>query len=181
MKIIPDKLTFWPSRYRYISYAIAMIVLSAFHLIAVNFLSISGVTPDLLLILCVWITISEGPMAGMLAGFLIGVYFDVITMGIIGTGAFAKTISAFISGFFYKEEKHDKIIKSPMFLLIVFIASSAHNFIFYLFYLAPSQMEFITFFLKFGIANSFYTSIFAIFAILFKIPKTQLKFLKRKN
>lgn len=182
MKLISDKkFDLFPVKYRYIIYAVAMLILSAMQFVVSNFLSIAEVTPDLLLILCIWITISEGQFAGLFAGFFIGLFWDIISMQIIGSNAFSKTVAVFVAGFFYKEGKHEQILMSYMFIIISIVSSIAHNFVYFLFYLVPGQISFLSYFLKYVIANSIYTSFFAIFAILFKMPKNKLLFLKREK
>ena len=118
MKIISDKsLNLKPVRDRYIGYGIALVALTILHLLVVDLLSIKEITPDLLIILCVWISIVEGQFTGLFAGFIIGLFFDYITNSIIGTNAFAKTLVGFIAGFFYREGRHDQIIRSYLFYI----------------------------------------------------------------
>src|SRR5690606_37603981 len=88
---------------RYVAYALIAIVLSLIQFSLLNFVVVQGITPDLLLILVVWIAIREGRFTGTIAGFLIGLTLDIITFDLIGINAFTKTIAGFIAGSFFQE------------------------------------------------------------------------------
>ena len=169
--IINPKKYLSPTAWRYIGYAILAIVLSIVHLVMINFIQVGGLTPDFLLILCIWIAIREGQFTGLFAAFLIGLFFDFISSDVIGTNALSKTVAAFIAGFFYKEGKASQIIHSFPFLIIVLACSFVHNIVYFFFYIKSSQLNFFNFFIKYGIALSFYTTVFATFVVLFKIPR----------
>lgn len=153
---------------RYAVYALIAIVLSLIQFSLLNFIEVQGITPDLLLVLCVWISIREGRFAGIIAGFLIGLTLDIVSFDLVGINAFTKTIAGFISGSFYQEGKEQLILHGLKFLLIVFISSFVHNLIYFFFYIKLSDITFISFFVKYGVAFSFYTTVFAIIPMLVK-------------
>lgn len=159
---------------RYIIYLIIAVVLSVFDIVILDFVAAWGVTPDLLLILCVWITLREGQFQGMIAAFLCGLLFDIISFEVIGTNALAKTVAAMIAGWFYNENKISMNLESYRFLIIIFICSIFHNMLYYFLYMKFSEISFFSFFVKYGIGTSIYTTIFAIFPMLLKIPKKRL-------
>lgn len=151
---------------RYIYYAIIALILSVLQVLFLDLISVGGITPDLLLILCVWITLTEGRLAGLFAGFAVGLIFDIISMDVIGTNALAKTIAVFAAGLFYREGTMEHKIGRFRFLGIVFLSSVIHNLVYFFFYLRPSELDYMSFFMKYGIAMSSYTTVFAIFAML---------------
>ena len=153
---------------RYVIYALLAVVLSLVQFALLNFVEVQGITPDLLLILCVWIAIREGRFSGTVVGFLIGVTLDIVSFDLIGINAFTKTIAGFVAGSFYKEGKELIILHSPKFLLIVFVSSFIHNLIYFFFYIKLSDITFFSFFMKYGIAFSFYTTVFAVIPMLIK-------------
>lgn len=153
---------------RYAVYALLAIILSFVQFSLLNFVVVQGISPDLLLVLCVWISIREGRFTGTIAGFLIGLTLDIISFDLIGINAFTKTIAGFIAGSFYQEGKEQLILHGLKFLLIVFISSVVHNMIYFFFYIKLSSITFITFFLKYGVAFSLYTTVFAIVPMLTK-------------
>lgn len=153
---------------RYIVYAVLAIILSLVQFALLNFVEVQGITPDLLLILCAWISIREGRFAGTVAGFLIGLTLDIVSFELVGINAFTKTIAGFVAGSFYKEGKELMILHGLKFLLIVFISSFIHNLIYFFFYIKLSNLTFLSFFLKFGVAFSFYTTVFAVIPMLIR-------------
>jgi rod shape-determining protein MreD len=157
---------------RFINYGIVALLLSIFNVIFLQFISVGGITPDLLLILCVWIALAEGQFAGLFAGFFIGLLFDLVSSDVIGTNALAKTIAAFIAGWFYKEGKSEQTIGKFQFLLILFLCSIVHNLIYFFFYLKTSEASYLEFILKYGLAVSLYTTVFGIFAMFIRIRRS---------
>ena len=155
----------------YVKYATVALLLSVVHVVFLDLISVGGITPDLLLILCIWIVLSEGALPGLFAAFVIGVLFDIVSSDVIGTNALAKTVAAFIAGWFYREGTLDHRIGKFRFLLIVFLCSLTHNLVYFFFYIKLSEVSYISFFLKYGIAISSYTTVFAIFAMLFRLSR----------
>lgn len=159
------------SRKKLLIYPILAILLGLTQISIINFLEIGNVSPNLMIILIVWITIREGQFIALYSAFLIGIFYDIIKMDVIGTNALSLLITAFVSGFFYKEGKSELIIRSFKFLIIVLIGAIFHNIIYYLLYLKISSISFWNFFLKYGIASSFYTTVFSFFPIFLSFRK----------
>jgi rod shape-determining protein MreD len=159
---------------RYTTYTMVALLLAVLDVILLDFISVGGLTPDLLLILVVWITLSEGQFVGLFAAFACGILYDVISVDIIGSNALAKVVVALIAGWFWKENSVQQNIGSYRFLIIVLISSIVHNLIYFFMYIKYSEINFLPFFLKYGIAISLYTTVFAIFPMLFKIPRNRI-------
>lgn len=156
---------------RFIIYGILAVVISVIQVLTFQLISIEGITPDLLIILVVWISLYEGKLHGLFAGFIIGLIFDFISFDVIGTNALSKTVAAFVAGWFYVRDKEDIITGSYKFPLITLLAAFLHNIIYYFFYIQPSELEFRSFFLQYGIASTFYTAVFSLFVMFFKLKK----------
>jgi rod shape-determining protein MreD len=161
---------------KYVFYALAALLIVIFQISVVNLIEIGGLTPNLMIILVVWISLSEGQFTGIFAGFLAGLIFDVATFDLIGTNALAQTITAFIAGFFYRKGKEDLTLRRYSFVMTVFISSFFHNIIYFFLYLKLSELDFFSFFFKYGIATSLYTTVFAVIVILLKLPKNRINF-----
>ncbi|MBI5326600.1 MAG: rod shape-determining protein MreD [Ignavibacteriae bacterium] len=171
MKIIFDKKGKKSPAVRYTYYAIAALILSVVNIALLDFIAVGTLTPDFLLILCVWIAITEGQFIGIVAGFLCGILFDFISHDVIGTNALAKTAAAFAAGWFFKENKANVTIGSFRFLAIIFVCSLVHNMIYFFFYIKSTEISFFPFFLKYGLATSLYTTVFAVFPMLVKLQR----------
>lgn len=156
---------------RFVYYSIAALLIIVFQISIVNLIEVGGLTPNLMIILVVWITLSEGQFVGLFAGFLAGLVFDIATFDLVGTNALAQTINAFIAGYFHKEGKEDLTLRRFGFVVTVFIGSVCHNLAYFFLYLKLSELDFINFFFKYGIATSLYTTVFGVIAILIKLPR----------
>ena len=132
-------------------------------------------TPDLFIIFVIWLTLKEGTYFGLFAGFFIGLLFDIISVDIIGTNALAKTVAAFIAGFFYKERETSKITKSNKFILITLLVTLIHNLIYFFFYIKTSDQNFMVFYLRYGLSATLYTTFCASLVFLFQIPSNHIK------
>jgi len=158
---------------RYLSYAFAAMILSIVHVVFLDTLAVGGMTPDLLVVLCAYIAIREGQFAGVIAGFCIGLFFDIVSFDLIGTNALAKTVVGFFAGYFYKEGFYKETIGGLKYLFIVFVANLINNAIYYLIFIKPMELSFLQFFLRFGIAMSFYTTVFAVFVMLMNYKRKE--------
>lgn len=148
---------------RFVAYGILALVLSLVHVVFLRFIAVSSVTPDLLLILTVWISLVEGQFTGMVAGFLCGLLFDAVSADVLGSNALAKTVAGFVAGYFHREGFGAQALGSPRFLLIVAVCGLVHNLLYYFFYVRPMDVSFPRIFLVFSIATTLYTTVFAVF------------------
>lgn len=147
-------------------YAIAGLILLLVQL-NLGYISVELVTPDLLVILTVFIALREGQFTGQIAGFVLGLTFDLISSDIIGTNALSKTLAGFVAGYFYNEQLSlQESVGSFKFLGVVAIAALVHNVVYYFFYVQPTDLSFLTFFLRNGIAASLYTTVISVLVML---------------
>ena len=158
----------------YFIYGLIALILSLLQISILNLIEVKGITPDLLLILVVWIALAEGQFVGIFFGFGIGLLFDFMTLDVIGTNALTKTIAAFLVGYFYKEGHVSERLGSFFFVLVTLVAAIVHNLIYYIFYIRLSDLNYLDFFIRYGLATSVYTGVFAIIAMLLNIPRKQI-------
>jgi len=159
---------------RYIVYLILALFISLLDVLFIDLIQIEGITPDLLLVLCVWIALAEGQFVGVFAGFIIGLQYDLTTADVLGTNALAKLTAAFVAGYFHKEGNLKQSLGTIKFVLVVLLSSFIHNAIYYFFYIKASDFSFFSFFLRYGIAASFYTTVVSTIAILVNIPRKEI-------
>jgi rod shape-determining protein MreD len=164
-----------PVQKKYLLYIFALFAVTIINSFLLNFIKIWEITPDLFIILVVWITLCEGRFVGLLAGFIIGLYVDIITIDTLGTNAFAKTIAAFVASYFYSENNNLKITKNYKFIIIVLLTTFLHNLVYFFFYIKTSEQNFFAFYLKYGFATTIYTTFFAALVFLLQIPSNRLK------
>lgn len=99
-------------------------------LIIVPLISIYEIVPQLILVLLVYYTMTGGQIYGMILGFITGILFDVFSGGILGASALAMTISMFILGYFYNENRIQENTTSYLFLIYLLFASIIYSFIY---------------------------------------------------
>jgi rod shape-determining protein MreD len=57
-----------------------------------------GVEPDLILVVAIVVAVQDGPVAGAVVGFFGGILQDIASPQVMGVGALAKTLAAFLAG-----------------------------------------------------------------------------------
>ncbi len=63
-----------------------------------RFLAGGGAAVDLVLVVVVYVALTSGPVAGMLAGSAAGILQDALSIGVIGIGGLAKSVVGFAVG-----------------------------------------------------------------------------------
>lgn len=133
----------------------------------IPFTAIGGVTPDLILILLVYITLRLGQLHGTILGFVYGFLLDLITGNIFGSAMISKTISGFITGYFYNENKIDIYFKSFIFSLIVLLSATVDSFIFSFFSSVELEKSVLLRFFEQGIFPGIYTAVVSLVLVMF--------------
>jgi len=153
-----------------IYYALATLLICVLQLSFSYLISIYGVTPDLLILLVIWVTLFEGKLYGLIFAFSVGILFDFLSMNVVGVNALTKTIVAYLASFFYQEKEFWNIIRSNKFFLICFLATLLHNIVYYFIMVELTDSIFAIYF-KFVIGSTIYTMLFTLLAFFFRIRK----------
>ncbi len=147
-----------------------------FHLLQTTFvnpfLSIGPSSPDLLLILTVFIGIRLGQMGGSFFGFFAGLLQDAL-IDFYGLTAMCKTIVGFSAKYFKTERV--LLIEKYYFPIVVFFSSIIHSLLFYGFYSLDDRLNFYTLFMNYGLPNALYSGVMA-FVLWLTTPDSVLKF-----
>jgi len=115
----------------YIRYLITGLIILLLSIAIVPLMSISQITPDLMLIFVVYVALKNGQIAGSVAGFISGLLLDYTVDFTPGLSALSKTICGFIAGFFYDESKIDVNTETFRFPQIVFLCSVVNNAVYF--------------------------------------------------
>lgn len=153
-----------------IYYALATLLICVLQLSFSYLISIYGVTPDLLILLVIWVTLFEGKLYGLIFAFSVGILFDFLSMNVVGVNALTKTMVAYLAGFFYQEKEFWNIIRSNKFFLICFLATLLHNIVYYFIMVELTDSIFAIYF-NFVIGSTIYTMLFTLLAFFFRIRK----------
>jgi rod shape-determining protein MreD len=145
---------------RAIGYILVSLLLLLLSTTLVKFLAINEIVPDILLVWIVYIAIREGQIAGMTAGFLLGLVVDLLSGpdGMTGVSALAKTVAGFLAGYFYNENKTLQTLGGYQFIVAIGIVSLVHNVIYFLIFLQGTDMSWWRMILVYGVPTMLYTA-----------------------
>ncbi|MFC1477671.1 rod shape-determining protein MreD [candidate division KSB1 bacterium] len=106
---------------------IIVIQITALRYIAIPVNPNISVEPDVILLALFYFSLYNSHNATIIAGFCSGLAFDLLGGGIIGLGAFTKTIIGFILG--YTPRKH-VLRKLSQYIFVLFLIALSHDFIY---------------------------------------------------
>lgn len=155
----------------YLKPVLYFIPIAVLQLVLVPLISIDSVVPNFVLILVIYFTLRNGQIFGMLLGFGIGFVYDLISGGLLGAFMFSFTVSAFIAGFFYNENKFDINLASYFFLFILFISSFVCLFIFGAISNSSTNIGYVYLLVEEGLLPAVYTTLFGIPLVVFSSKK----------
>ncbi|MBP1678207.1 MAG: hypothetical protein H6Q29_118 [Bacteroidetes bacterium] len=130
------------------------------HTTIVPFIAIGGIIPDLPLLLVIIIAILRGQVPGTLAGFFIGLALDLLSGGdgVMGLSALTKTAAGFLAGYFYNENKTFQTLGGSQFLVIVLLAGTVHNVLYFVIFLQGAGFSWMWILLRYGLPALLYTA-----------------------
>ena len=144
-----------------------MILLSIIQLSIIPLISIGSIIPDLIIILIVSFSLRYGQFYGTIFGAFSGLLFDLVSGGILGSAMFAKTISGFVAGYFYSDNKIEYNTSTMFFLLIVFISSAINSFFYLIISSSEIKLTASHLILEQGVLPGIYTALFALPVVVF--------------
>ena len=133
----------------------------------VPLLAIDTVIPDLILILLVYYSITQGQIYGSVLGFVYGFLFDIITGSLLGSAMIAKTLAGFTAGYFSSENKRDQYLISYNFALIVLVSSLVDSTINAFFSAINFTSNIFLIFFQYALLPAIYTAAIALMAMIF--------------
>lgn len=152
---------------RYFRYIFISVLLVLAQTKLMRFISLEGITPDLLIIWVVYIAVKRGQMTGTIWGFALGLFFDLSVGNFIGLSAFSKTIAGFTAGYFYDEQRTSMTLGSYRFLIVILIVSFIHNIFYFIIYTRGSETGILGAVMEVGLATTCYTAIISLLPMLF--------------
>ena len=155
----------------YLKPVLFFIPLAIIQLVVIPLISIYNITPNLVLILIVYYTLKDGQIFGTILGFILGLLLDLFSGGLIGAFMFSFTISAFLAGYFYSENKMDTNLATYFFLLIVFISACVNSFLFARISNSTSNVSLLLLLIEEGLLPLLYTTLFGLPIVVFNSRK----------
>lgn len=132
----------------------------------VPLVSIQSIAPDLIIILLVYFTLRKGQLYGTVLGFVFGLFFDLMSGGLLGSAMFSKTLAGFITGYFYNESKIIENTNTIKIVFIVLLASLIDSSFYSLLALPEVRISISSVILEQGLLPALYTSILSLTIVL---------------
>jgi len=139
----------------------------------IPFISINGITPDLIIIMLVFYSMRNGQVYGTVLGFFYGFLFDLITGSLLGSTMLSKTIAGFVAGYYSNENKREIYFKTYIFVLIVLLCSVIDLTINSFFSSLELNTSIVLLLFEQGVLPGIYTAVISAFVILF-YPKRSI-------
>ncbi len=152
---------------QYLKPILFFIPLAVVQLDLVPLISISNIAPNLVFVLIAYYTLRHVQIYGIILGFILGFLLDVISGGLVGAFMFSFTISAFVVGYFYGENKIDINLSTYFLLFILFICGSINSFLFAIVSSTNSNLSLFFMILEEGILPGLYTALFGLPIVIF--------------
>lgn len=152
----------------YVRYGILLLVLVIVQKTLIWLIAVTSyeITPDILLIGIVYVSIRKGKITGSISGFLFGLLFDFFSFSFLGLMALAKATAGFTAGFFNRENKIERYTQSYVFLIIVFFCSLINNFLYFVLYFQGTILSFGDILFRYVIPTAVYTALVSIFPLI---------------
>jgi len=159
----------------YLKYFAAAIVLFLIQKTFIPLISIELVTPDLPILLVIFIAIQRGQIYGVVSGFIYGLIIDIFASSFLGLNSLSYLISGFIAGYFYEENRAKEMLQSYLFIFVMFLSIFLSNLIFYVIFIqGMKELPFGFLLLKYCVGSTFYTLIFGII-FMFILSRGKIK------
>ncbi|MDQ7816991.1 MAG: rod shape-determining protein MreD [Melioribacteraceae bacterium] len=155
----------------YLKPVLYFIPLAALQLVVVPLMTIYEISPNLILVLIVYFTMLYGQIYGTILGFVLGFLFDIISGGLLGASMLSFTVSVFIAGYFYNENKVDTNTATFLFTIIVFLCGSINSFLFSSIAISNPDVKLISLILEIGLLPGLYTAVFSLPIVIFTTKK----------
>ncbi|UCE04713.1 MAG: rod shape-determining protein MreD [bacterium] len=132
-----------------------------------HLISIKEVTPDLILIFVIIISLGEKKSKATIIGFFAGLIQDVFTTGFFGLSALTKTIVGFWGTFFQQPKKRYNL---STYAIAVSILVIVHEIIFRFIYNLGTHIGFFQLVVQIMFPRALYTLLFALIIYLIFKP-----------
>ncbi len=122
----------------------------------IDFLEISSLKPDLVLLALTFIALRKGPLMATCMGFGIGFMQDIYLPADLGLNALAKSLVGFAIGYGRSRIVADNI---QVQIALLFAAALCHDLIYYLGTSAIGLVDLPYFWLRYGLGRAVYTAL----------------------
>ncbi|MBS1518763.1 MAG: rod shape-determining protein MreD [Bacteroidetes bacterium] len=152
----------------YLKFAIIFAVLIIVQVSFVWLIAISNynITPDLVIVLVIYLGFTRGQIAGMVSGFITGLTLDLLSGSFIGLSALSYCVAGFIAGYFSFQDTAKSSVKRSM-IGIMFLCTVIAYSIFFWIYYQGSSVSFPEIFMKYVLTTTLYTLVIGTVLVIF--------------
>lgn len=133
----------------------------------VPFFAIGMIQPDITLIFIASIAIYSGQIPATIIGFAIGITLDLLLGEFFGLSAFTKTLTGFLVGYIYNENRSEIIFSSYQYIVIVGVTALVHNIIYFAIYTQGTSTTFLNAMIDAGFFSALYTLTITFFPMIY--------------
>ena len=126
----------------------------------IDFLEVSSLKPDLILLVLIYIALRKGPLVATCMGFGIGFMQDIYLPVDLGLNALAKSLVGFAVGYGRTRIVADNI---QVQVALIFGATLCHDMVYYLGTSAIGLIDLPYFWLRYGLGRAVYTALVGSF------------------
>ncbi|MBN2010318.1 rod shape-determining protein MreD [candidate division KSB1 bacterium] len=144
---------------KFIKYATIFLLTYLIEANFIDFISIKGVIPDVTLVFLIFLSLRESQAAATVTGFLVGLFTDLFTFGVLGLSSLSNSISCFLTSYFKRPKGAISIWQLA---IIVFVITIIHDRIFQFIFLLGTNQHFFRSFIYFTIPKALYTTTIAL-------------------
>ena len=137
----------------------AALVVFILQITVVHNVTAAGASPDLIMVMLVVLVIDRNPIAGIIAGFLLGFLQDLGNASFLGMNALAKSIVGYGIARYGRDYLSDNILFKG---LLVFVACLIHDIITLHIATLFDPAEVIPAFFRYSILSAAYTALLAV-------------------
>lgn len=145
---------------RFIKYSIVFLIIFLIDINFIDLISIKNITPDIILILLIFVSLRETQASATIAGFSVGLFRDIFSFSILGLSSLANSIACFLSSFFQRSKGGG--ISITYLAVVFFIITLIHDRIYQFIYLLGTNQQFFRSFLYYSVPKAIYTTIVAL-------------------
>jgi rod shape-determining protein MreD len=147
---------------RFLRSAGIVLVLFILQATFIPYIAIGGFLPDIFLPWLVYLALRRGQIEATVYGFGIGVLQDATATRFLGLAALAKTICAFIAGYFLNENMTEQTLGSYRYVLIVILCSFIHDVVYFTIFFQGIESSIFSQVLQFSVACTIYTGVISL-------------------
>lgn len=144
---------------KFVKYVIVYFIVLVIDLNLIDLISIKGITPDLVLIYLIFISLKETQTNATVIGFGAGLFQDLFSLSILGLSSLTKSLVCFFTSFFKRSQGNYSIFSLA---LIFFIFTIIHERIYQFVFLLGSNQKFFKSFLFHSVPRALYTVAIAL-------------------